>query len=48
VKPGLCIPWEKKLAALSPIDGDADLARRVWEDVEGFAYTYIWHMLLSF
>jgi hypothetical protein len=24
------------------------LAKRVWEDVEGLAYLYIWHVLLSF
>jgi hypothetical protein len=48
VPPGVCIPWERKLLELPPVVGDAALARQVWENVEGFAYTYIWHMLLSF
>jgi hypothetical protein len=46
--PGVCIPWETKMAELPALVGDARLARQVWEDVEGFAYTYIWHLLLSF
>lgn len=48
LKPGVCIPWEEKLKELPPIRGDAQLAQRIWEDIEGLAYTYIWHCLLSF
>jgi hypothetical protein len=48
LSPGVCIPWERKLAELPAIVGDAELARRVWDNVEGLAYTYIWHILLSF
>ena len=48
VKPGVCIPWETMLPEWPPITGDSALAQRVWEDVEGLAYTYIWHILLSF
>jgi hypothetical protein len=47
-RPGVCIPWEEKLAELPPITGDARLVRRVWEDVDGLAYVYIWHCLVSF
>ncbi len=47
-RPGVCIPWEEKLAELPQITGDAELCRRVWEDVDGLAYTYIWHCLVSF
>ena len=46
--PGVCIPWEEKLKELPPITGDAKLVEKVWQDVDGLAYTYIWHCLLSF
>ena len=48
IPPGVCFPWELKARELPPISGDAALARRVWDDVEGLAYLYIWHLLLSF
>ena len=46
--PGVCLPWEIKAHELPPIQGDADLVRGVWDDLEGLAYLYIWHVLLSF
>ena len=46
--PGVCIPWEEKLKELPPITGDAKLVEKIWQDVDGLAYTYIWHCLLSF
>ena len=46
-RPGVCIPWEEKLAELPEITGDAELFRRVWEDVDGLAYLYVWHCLVS-
>ncbi len=42
VKPGVCIPWDDRV-----IPGAPALARQIWEDVEGFAYLYIWHTLLG-
>jgi hypothetical protein len=48
VRPGVCWPWEEKLKELPPICGDAGLPRSVWEEIEGLAYLYIWHLLLSF
>jgi hypothetical protein len=48
VRPGVCWPWEEKLKELPPICGDAGLPRRVWEEIEGLAYLYIWHLVLSF
>ena len=47
VKPGVCIPWEERLRELPELTGDKELARRIWEDVEGFAYMYIWQVLLG-
>ena len=48
IRPGTCFPWEEKVKELPPICGDAKLARAVWDDIEGLAYLYIWHVLLSF
>ncbi|MBZ5583692.1 MAG: hypothetical protein LAQ30_16075 [Acidobacteriia bacterium] len=48
VRPGVCLPFEEKLRELPPLPGSADLVRRVWDDIEGLAYLYIWHVLLSF
>jgi hypothetical protein len=46
--PGVCIPWEEKRKDLGEIQGDEALVKRVWQDVDGLAYVYIWHCLLSF
>jgi uroporphyrinogen-III decarboxylase len=48
VRPGTCFPWEEKMKELPPINGDATLAGNVWNNIEGLAYLYIWHVLLSF
>lgn len=48
VRPGVCVPWDKVAKEFPVITGDANLVRRVWEDNEGLAYLYIWHVLLSF
>jgi len=47
-KPGVCIPWEEKLREIPEISGDPALAKKIWEDVDGLGYTYIWHCLVSF
>ncbi|MCW5978136.1 MAG: hypothetical protein KIT09_08660 [Bryobacteraceae bacterium] len=48
VRPGVCLPWENKVKELPPMLGDAGLVERVWDDIEGLAYLYIWHVLLSY
>ena len=48
VPPGVCFPFELKARELPPIIGDSVLTRRVWNEIEGLAYLYIWHVLLSF
>jgi hypothetical protein len=45
---GVCIPWEERSRELPPIQGDADLVRRIWEDIDGLANMYAWQCLLSF
>ena len=47
-KPGVCVPWEKKSKELPTIQGDPELVQRIWEEVDELAYTYIWHLLVSF
>ena len=47
-EPGACIPWEQKRKEFGEICGDEELVKRVWEDVDGLAYMYIWQCLLSF
>lgn len=48
VRPGICFPFEAKLREMGPVPGDIAIVRDVWENIEGFAYLYIWHVLLSF
>lgn len=45
---GVCIPWKEKRREVPEITGDADLARRVWEQVDILGNDYIWQLLLSF
>jgi hypothetical protein len=48
VKAGQCIPWDAKRQERPGIIGDEALARRVWEEVDSFGHTFIWHCLVSF
>ncbi|MBN1422612.1 MAG: hypothetical protein JXP34_27795 [Planctomycetes bacterium] len=47
-RPGVCIPWEEKRKEFPSIKGDEAIVKRVWEDIDGLGYIYIWHCLLSF
>ena len=48
VAPGVCTPWEEKALELPAVTGNADLVRRVWEQVDRLGNDYIWQLLLSF
>jgi uroporphyrinogen-III decarboxylase len=48
IPPGICLPFKEKSKDLPPISGDPEIVRGVWNNVEGLAYLYIWHVLLSF
>lgn len=48
IAPGICFPWEEKEKELPGISGDKEMVRRVWNEIEGLANTYIWQLLLSF
>ncbi len=47
-KPGVCTPWEEKLKELPEIQGDAEIVKRIWENNDALANSFIWHCLLSF
>jgi hypothetical protein len=47
-EPGVCSPWQEKLKELPKMPGDEELVRKVWEDIDGLGYVYIWQCLLSF
>ncbi len=46
--PGQCFPWAEKVKEINEIKGDADLAERIWGEIDGLANMYIWQCLLSF
>lgn len=46
--PGVCLPWAEKQATLPPLQGDAALCQRIWENTDSLAYLYIWQLLLAF
>lgn len=48
VKPGICIPWERKVRELPALSGDGELLRNTWEQIEGFGHLFIWQCLVSF
>ncbi len=46
--PGVCIPWDQKKSEYPHIQGDEELVKRVWQDVDALGYIYIWNCLISF
>jgi hypothetical protein len=48
LKPGACFSWDDKLKELPTVTGDADMLRRVWDQVDALGNTFIWQVLLSF
>ncbi|MHB8898432.1 MAG: hypothetical protein ACYC6Y_06770, partial [Thermoguttaceae bacterium] len=46
--PGVCIPWDEKLASLPPIRGDEALCRRIWQSVDALGAMYIWWIVMAF
>ena len=47
-RPKGCMPWELKAKDLPPGDGDPDLLRRIWEEVDSLGSMFVWQLLLSF
>jgi hypothetical protein len=48
--PGRCVTWQEHLKDLGcdTVQGNPELAERVWNMVDSNAAMYIWQMLLSF
>jgi methoxylated aromatic compound---corrinoid protein Co-methyltransferase len=46
--PGVCVPWDQKKAELPEITGDEKLVKKVWEQNDSLAYTFIWQLVVSF
>ncbi|MFG0251935.1 MAG: uroporphyrinogen decarboxylase family protein, partial [Phycisphaerales bacterium JB038] len=46
--PGVCLPWQEKVAELPPLRARPELAQRIWENLDEFGYAFIWHCLVSF
>jgi len=46
--PGVCVPWAKARVNEPPVTSDEKLVGRIWNDLEGLAYMYVWHVLESF
>jgi hypothetical protein len=43
---GMVTPWAVKRAELGGIQGDEDLIRRPWEQLEAMAYTWMWQWVM--
>ncbi len=40
--PGVCVPWEQKAKELGEIKGDPGIIKNQWEQLDAFAYVYLW------
>jgi len=48
-QPGMCISWDEYKEGLNkPIQGSAELAERLWKQVDSNGAMFIWQMLISF
>lgn len=44
----VCIPWEQKRKEIAGDVENEEILRRIWQDNESLAHTFIWHCLVSF
>ncbi|EHL06981.1 hypothetical protein HMPREF0322_02394 [Desulfitobacterium hafniense DP7] len=42
ISPGTCLPWEQVLKDYGPPAGDESLIKDQWEQLDAFAYLYLW------
>jgi len=48
-KAGSTLPWEEFRKMLpEKIQGDEEVVRRIWEEVDYLPWLFIWHVLVSF
>jgi uroporphyrinogen-III decarboxylase len=48
VRPGVCVAWEEQVRQWPRLTGDAVLVRRIWEEVDTHAYSFIWNLVFCF
>ncbi len=48
MRPGVCVAWDEKKRELPEITGEEKLVKKVWEDTDSLAYTFIWQLVVSF
>lgn len=46
--PGTVEPWEFAKPQLGEMTGDERLVRQSWEELDAWAYAFVWHCLVSF
>lgn len=46
--PGTVEPWVVAKDQLGEMTGDERLVRQSWEELDAWAYTFVWHCLVSF
>jgi hypothetical protein len=47
-RPGVNLPWELQKQRIPSLSGDEKIVREVWEHIDKLAWTFIWHVLVSF
>jgi hypothetical protein len=48
LRPGVASAWDDRRTRIPEIRGSEEIARRIWEQVDRHATTFIWQVLLSF
>ncbi len=46
--PGTVEPWAAAKPQLGEMTGDERLVRQSWEELDAWAYAFVWHCLVSF
>ena len=47
IPPGVCIPWEERVKEYAGIQGDPQVVERVWKEIDGLGYLYLWFCLIA-
>ena len=48
LQPGECYAWRSKRAEIGAIEGDEEICRKTWQDIDALGNAFIWQLLLSF
>lgn len=47
-QPGECYSWQKKKAEIGTIEGDEEICKNTWQEIDGLGNVFIWQLLVSF